>query len=122
MSTAYQLVDNFDDFGCYLHLRPMPPVKLSAFFAERAREGPFSILNFIGKPRELEKHVESIFAAWEAEAAAINARVRPTEEVIAVLNEHKKDKASQHMTKARAMAARAMQAKKAKRTIQLDAK
>lgn len=95
-------------------------MKLSNFFVEKNRDGPCNSLNFVGRPRELQKLATAIFERWEAAATAAAKRVKPTDEAIAVLKDHKREKAPAHMDRARKLAAEAMRAKRAKRTITLD--
>lgn len=55
LTQAYTLHDNYDDHAAYLALPPLPNIKLSQFFDQRQRTGPFRAQGFQGKPKLIEE-------------------------------------------------------------------
>jgi hypothetical protein len=119
LTKKYMLTDNFCDWSAALVKQGMPPVKLAGFF-ERSRTGPFKMLNYVGKPKELEQHLTTVFREWEDEARKSMQRSGPSKDIVDGLQAHKDAISKQAMEKARSMAKKALETKRAKHAVDLS--
>lgn len=119
LGTGHQLRNNHDDWGACLVMPPMPEIKLCSFFCAKGKKGPFQVVNFNGKARDLQTWAEEIHSEWQGRQAALKGTTISAE-VQATINEHRAKRRSEAMDKARTAASKALAKKKARRVVDLD--
>lgn len=113
------LMDNYDDHSARLVMEPMPPFKLMSSFDQKSKQGPWSVKSYYGKPRELAATAKDMHEAWLAKRAAEANKVSLPQELKATMDQHRAEKRSQNMVKARTAATTALAKKRARRSIVL---
>lgn len=118
ITANYVLQDNFDDFQAHSSLPPQN-VKLTQFFNMKAREGPYRVSTFHGKPKLLDDKAQDLYHQWEQGQKDAHS-ARDASAIIAdEVTKHRKEEQKKRMSKAREVAIVAMGKKKARRSIKL---
>lgn len=112
---SYALVDNFDDMGAHLLLKPLPPLYLHVFFDAKNKQGPHSVPMFVGRPKDMAKLAQNTFEAWEKDTLMMKGMAHSS--ALGALSDHYQEKNKEAMSKAREQAREALAVKKARRTI-----
>lgn len=121
ISNRYTLTSNWSDYDAAVQLPPLPPVKLITFFnAQRQyRNGPLGNPRYVGKSKLFENKAKMIHDEWvkdERDKAAGRVSAKNIKEDFKATG---KERRKESMTKARAAAAKALSAKRQRRSIQL---
>lgn len=119
ITSDFLLCENWSDLTAHLVRTPFPPVRLSSFFSQSEKKGPWKYAwPAGGKQKNFEMLVMRDFQAWEDTQ---KRKVGAVEEAQVQLTKLAKDKQKAKMSVARAKAVAQLKQKKARRTISLRA-
>lgn len=119
LSKEHVLMDKYDDHLARLVMEPIPPFKPISAFQQKSHEGPWAVKNCYGKPKNLAAIAKDMHDAWMAKRAAESQQAGLSSELKATMYQHRAEKRSQNMVRARMAATEGLAKKRARRTIVL---
>lgn len=119
LTVAHRLIDNCLDHQAAFVKHPMPPIKLSLFFRD-TKNGPFTVPALTANGKVFKDIVVASVASWEeARKLASTSGGGLTADTKMKLDRQQHDLCADRASKARGAAAKALAAKRLKRTASL---
>lgn len=117
ITRAWTLMSNWSDFDASVQMKPMPPIKLASFFAEKS--GPHRLKHFGCKTTEFAKYISMHFELWDKDR---QSRLVSDETMLVAkegLSEIRNSKYDESLKMAREKAAQRTKAKRARNAVSL---